>query len=386
MRRGSIKNRLMDYWLGIPLLNVLATLRVARRGARRRLWPAEIRKIGVMCSPALGDALLFSAALQDLRMWCDERGGIEIVHFYMRQNKAAAELIPGADRRVLIDLTKPVESVRLMRQQEVDVLLDFTSWQRLTAFYSMMSGAKLTVGFVTAGQHRGRGYDVQVEHRADRHEVQNFRALLEAVKIPTGAEPRVVLPAVASEPLAEASDVVVFHLWASGTRSWLREWPEDRWLSVAERLAGAETVFAITGSPADLERTEPFVERMKAAGLRAVAFMGTDGFVSLAHLLARARVVVSVNTGVMHLAAIIGTPTLSINGPNRNGRWGPMGRRAVGIESPGEGCGYLHLGFDFDGRATDCMERITVEMVVEAAEKMMAVEPGLACAADAKRL
>jgi heptosyltransferase-3 len=367
MRRGSKKNRLLDYWLGVPLLNVLATMQVS---GRRRQWPKRVATIGVMCSPALGDTLLFSGALRDIRAWCDRQGGggIEIVHFCMKQNVAAAELIAGADRRVLVDLTKFGESIRRMRAERVDVLLDFTSWQRLTAFYSMMAGARFTAGFQTAGQYRGRGYDVAMEHRSDRHEVENFRALLGAVGIAAGLEPQVTVPAVAEEPLAAARDVVVFHLWASGTRSWLREWPEERWVALAERLSGPETVFAITGASSDLERTEPFVRRMTAAGLNAVAFVGTDGFVSLAHLLLRARAVVSVNTGVMHLAAVLGAPTVSINGPNRNGRWGPVGRCAVGVESPGEGCGYLHLGFDFDGRATDCMERITVEMVAAAVE------------------
>jgi heptosyltransferase-3 len=183
----------------------------------------------------------------------------------------------------------------------------------------------------------------------------------------------VVIPAAnGAEPLGDVKDLVVFHLWASGQRSWLREWPEDRWLELAQRLAGSQTVFAVTGAPADLPRTEPFVATLGAAGLRAEPFVGTDGFKSLARLLMRARVVVSVNTGVMHLAAIVGAPTVSINGPNRNGRWGPVGPRAFGVEAPGEGCGYLHLGFNFDGQATDCMERISVDHVVAAVELVTA--------------
>ncbi len=354
----------MDYWVGIPLLNVLAT---ALRAGRRRRWPSQVKRVGVTCSPALGDTLLFSAVLRDIRTHFTDA---QITHFCMKQNLAAAELIVGADRRVLIDLTNPGESIRRIRSERVDVLLDFTSWQRLTAFYSLMSGAKFTAGFRTAGQYRGRGYDLAVEHRADRHEVENFRDLARAIGITVASEPQVVVPPVVMEPLAEVQDVVVFHLWASGTRSWLREWPEERWIALAERLAEADTVFAITGAPGDMDRTGPFLLRMAAAGLKAAAFVGTDGFVSLAHLLRRARVVVSVNTGVMHLAAILGAPTVSINGPNRNGRWGPIGERAVGVEAPGDGCGYLHLGFDFDGRATDCMERITVEMVLAAVHQV----------------
>ena len=364
MRRGSKSNRLLDYWLGIPLLNGLATLKLRRRG-----WPAEISRVGVMCSPALGDTLLFSSVLQDLRGHFAR--SVELVHFCMKSNLAAAEIIPCADRRVLIELTDPPATVRRMRAEKVDAMLDFSSWQRLTAFYSMASGAKFTAGFQTAGQHRGRGYDLAVEHRDDRHEVENFRAILRALGIAAGAEPRVVLPESAgAEPLAGAGDIVALHLWASGQRSWLREWPGDRWSALAQRLARPGTVCAITGATSDLARSEPFVAKLRAAGLQAVAFVGEDGFVSLARLLRRARVVVSVNTGVMHLAAILGTPTVSINGPNRNARWGPVGPRTIGVEAPGEGCGYLHLGFNFDGEATDCMERITVEMVAEAAERV----------------
>lgn len=367
MRRGSKKNRILDYWVGIPLLNLLATFRI-----RRRKLPEKIKKVGVMCSPALGDTLLFSSVLQDLRRHFGKE--VEIIHFCMKPNLAAAEIIPGASHRVVIDVTNPPATIRQMRAERLDAMFDFSSWQRLTAFYTMMSGAKLTAGFTTAGQYRGRGYDIQVVHRDDRHEVENFRAILSALNIDTGLGPKVTVPAAGGpEQLSDATDIVVFHLWASGQRSWLREWPEERWIKVARRLAQADTIIAITGAPSDMVRTEPFLEQMRATGLNAVAFVGTDGFRSLARMLQRARVVVSVNTGVMHLAAIVGAPTVSINGPNRNGRWGPVGPRAIGVEAPGEGCGYLHLGFDFDGQATDCMERITVDMVVDAARRAEAM-------------
>jgi ADP-heptose:LPS heptosyltransferase len=361
MRRGSKKNRILDYWVGIPLLNLLATLR------RRRRVPPGIRRVGVMCSPALGDTLLISGAVRDLRRHFGN--SVEIVHFCMKTNLAAAELLGAVERRVVIDVTDPPATIRQMRAEKLDVLFDFSSWQRLTAFYSLMSAAKYTAGFTTAGQYRGRGYDLQVEHRDDRHEVDNFRALLKAFPMAVGLPPKLRLPEgdPVLGPFAECEDMIVLHLWASGQRSWLREWPEDRWLEVAAGLAGENTIFAITGAPSDLARIEPFVAKMRATGLAAQPFVGTDGFRSLAHLLLRARVVVSVNTGVMHLAAILGAPTVSINGPNRNGRWGPVGPRAIGVEAPGDGCGYLHLGFNFDGQATDCMERITVEMVAQAA-------------------
>ncbi|MES2391347.1 MAG: glycosyltransferase family 9 protein [Acidobacteriota bacterium] len=367
MKRGSKKNRLLDYWVGTPLLNLLATFH------RRRSPPlSSPQRIGVMCSPALGDALLFSAALQDLRAAYPQA---HITHLCMKQNLAAAEIIPGANARVLIDLTNPRSTIPLIRALKLDVLLDFTSWQRLTAFYTLLSGARYTVGFLTPGQYRSRGFDRTVLHRADLHEVANFRALLEGSglhpPIPTGHAPTINV-ADAPTPFDHEPDLIALHLWASGQRSWLREWPEDRWIDIALRLARPETLFLITGAPSDEPRSTPFVEKLRAAGLRAEPFVSPDGFLTLTRVLRRCRLVVSVNTGVMHLSAIAGARTLAINGPNRNGRWGPIGPFALGVEAPGEGCGFLHLGFNFDGNPTDCMERTSVDQVYAAAQLLLA--------------
>lgn len=372
MQRGKPRNRLLDYWLGTPLLNLLASVH------RHGVPPSKVEHLGVMCAPALGDTLLFSGPLQDLRAALPEA---RITHVCMKQNLAAAEIIPGADRRLEISLTHPLDAIRRMRAERFDVLLDFTSWQRLTAFYTLMSGTRYTAGFETPGQHRSRGYDRAILHREDCHEVQNFRALLHGCglqpTIETGHTPVIQVEAPREVPFAEERDVVALHLWASGQRSWLREWPEERWVELARRLAHKETLFVVTGAPSDLPRTQRFVARMRAAGLSCEPFVSPDGFRTLAEVLRRARLVVSVNTGVMHLGAIAGARVVGINGPNRNGRWGPVGPRAVGVEAPGEGCGYLHLGFNFDGQATDCMERTTVDHVYSAVQELMARTGGL---------
>jgi len=43
-----------------------------------------------------------------------------------------------------------------------------------------------------------------------------------------------------------------------------------------------------------------------------------------------------------------------------------LGPRTVNIDSELPGCGFLNLGFEYDGQRTDCMEGITVERVEEA--------------------
>jgi heptosyltransferase-3 len=380
MQRGRSNNRRLDYWVGIPLLYLLASF------YRLKKPPAHTKKIGVLCSAALGDTLLFSGALQDLRA---AYPAAHITHLCTKHNLAAAEIIPGADDRMLISLTDPWQSIRAIRARKFDMMLDFTTWPRLTAIYTLLSGARYTVGFRTPGQYRGRGYDRTFEHRSDCHEVVNLRTLVqvsdnpseqrmlagdpEVLKMhPVVHAPKIVVREMDEVPFAAESDVIVLHLWASGQRSWLREWPQERWVELARRVAKSETLFVITGAPYDQPKIEPFLEKLQAAGLRAEAFVSPDGLRTLTHVLRNARLVVSVNTGVMHLAAIAGARVIAINGPNSNRRWGPIGPWAVGVEAPGEGCGYLHLGFNFDGQPADCMERTTVDQVNAAAQDLLA--------------
>jgi ADP-heptose:LPS heptosyltransferase len=364
MKRGSKKNRLLDLWVGIPLLNLLATFH------RRHTLPKDIRRVGLVCSAALGDTLLFSAAVQDLRsVFVDQK----LIHFCAPQNLAAAELIPGIDQRVAIDLTKPVYTIRQMRRQKLDLLIDYSAWQRLTALYTFLSGARFTAGFRTPRQYRHRGYDHTAKHRRDRHELENFRTLTRSLGYDASSWPRLQLPkVVAPEVLKRDKEIIVFHLWPSGVNSWMREWPGERWIELAHSLATPETLFVLTGGPGDRSRSTEFAEAMRAAGLNAEIFVSPDGFASLCQLLLHSELLVSVNTGIMHLAATLGTPTVSINGPTANHRWGPIGQRAIGVDTPDGGGGYLHLGFEFKGQPTDSMERISVNHVLQAVHTLMA--------------
>ena len=84
--------------------------------------------IGVICSPALGDTLLFSGPLQDLRAAFPKA---RIIHFCTKQNFAAAEIVPGSDEPCA---DRPDQAVGHdpagSASRKVDVMVDFTSWQR----------------------------------------------------------------------------------------------------------------------------------------------------------------------------------------------------------------------------------------------------------------
>src|ERR1700735_1832327 len=164
MKRGKATNRLLDFYLGIPLLNAFASIR------QRGVHPDRPGRIGLLFNPALGDTLLASAATQDIRGIYSEA---KLIFFATIANAAAAQLLPGIDAIEILPITRPIESVRILRQSGLDMMLDFTAWQRVTALYTLMSGAPFTAGFERKKQHRHRGYDQTVPHQGDCHELEN---------------------------------------------------------------------------------------------------------------------------------------------------------------------------------------------------------------------
>ncbi len=101
--------------------------------------------------------------------------------------------------------------------------------------------------------------------------------------------------------------------------------------------------------------------------MRVQSIAGEMSLGGLAAVLRGAAAVVAVNTGVMHLAALLDAPVVGLHGPTSRRRWGPLGERSIAL-APRDagGCEFLNLGFEYPDRVVDCMERITVDDVFAA--------------------
>jgi len=360
MKRGKATNRMLDFYLGIPILNLIASFR------RRGRFPHDPRAIGLLLNPALGDTMLASAAVQDVRSVFPSA---RLILFATPSNAAAARLLPAIDQIEMLPITRPLEALRILKGCELDLLLDFTSWQRITAFYSRMSGAKFTVGFERKGQFRHRGYDATVSHHGDCHEVENMRRLTRSIGAKRHYSPSLNIPEGPTPDVAASGKrPIVFHAWATGSLSVLREWPDDRWIELAQRIAAPGQKILLTGSPADEPRCRALREKLHHHGIDAEVLIGKDGIAGVARVLRQVEMLVSVNTGIMHLGAILGVPTVALNGPNSAHRWGPVGSRVANVPTTDGSGGFLDLGFEFHGR--NVMVNISVEDTVRAVEQL----------------
>ena len=353
--RGDGRLRTLDRTAGVALLAAAGALK------RRRTLPVEIRRIGILKSTGIGDMILLTGVARDVAAAYPDATVFLIAG---RDNAEVARLVEGVEV-VTVPIDEPLETIRRLRELELDVLLDFGQWARVEAICSFLSGARFTVGFETPGQRRHYCYDSAVRHSGDVHELENYRRLAERLGVESRSVPKLGDPRSNGRPPA-AQPFVVFHLWPGGYRSELKEWPLESWRELAARLVDRGYSIVLTGAAADAERTERFVRLCGDLEGHVENAAGRYAFPELVELLRRASCVVSVNTGVMHLAAASGAPTVSLNGPTSEARWGPVGERARSVNADLPGCGYLNLGFEYDRGRTDCMRAISVDRVADA--------------------
>jgi len=110
-----------------------------------------------------------------------------------------------------------------------------------------------------------------------------------------------------------------------------KDWPADRFASMALALQQEfNAVIHLVGSPADRVLCEQIIENI---GSQAVNHAGSTTLIELGSLLQKMDLLITVDSGPMHMAAAIGTPTLALFGPTSPKRTGPYGNQHRIIES-----------------------------------------------------
>ena len=348
--------KFLDRYVGIP---VVALLALGRKVRGTREIPSDWQTIGVLLTAGIGDAVVATGALEDLRA---TRPDARIVLFVTANNASFARLLTIPDAIIELPVRRVWRAVSAVRAEHCDVVVDLGAWRRFDAVLAMLSGARAQVGLRTPGQFRHYGYDVVVDH-GQAHEIENDRRLLGAVGVESTSEPHIGLPDDATAPLDRP--YAVFHLWPGGANFETRSWPTSYWRELAGALGERGLDIVLTGGPGDVDVNLDLVDAWAREGIHVQSAAGATWPESL-EWLGFAVGVVSVNTGVMHVAAALGTPTIALNGPTSGTRWGPRGPYTRCIASPMIPEGYLNLGFEQDARYADCMRSITVEMVVNA--------------------
>ncbi len=119
-------------------------------------------------------------------------------------------------------------------------------------------------------------------------------------------------------PAAFEARPIVVH---PGARLPSRRWPVERFAEVADALADAGHPVVITGSAQERGLVSSIRERMSGS---AIDMAGRTDLGTLAALIDRAAMIVANDTGVSHVAAARGTPSVIVSSGGDAARWAPL--------------------------------------------------------------
>lgn len=266
--------------------------------------------------------------------------------------------------------------MRRLRSRRYDRAVSvFGNW---AAMLAVASGAKRRVGFgresypgfmtdSVAGRHWQPGERL--------HEVDYCLKLARAAGAATSDEdrvPRLCVSQKAQSGLDALLDglgirrdrpLIACHVASNNGQS--KRWPLLYWARLLDRLIderGAQVV--LTGAPGDLPLIERVIERMEQT---AYNLAGKTSLPQLAALLQQADVVISGDSGPMHIADALGTPLIAIHGPTDPAQFGPLSPVATVLKSGiwCSPCYNMKDPADCPFYTTQCMKNITPATVFE---------------------
>ena len=154
-----------------------------------------------------------------------------------------------------------------------------------------------------------------------------------------------------------------------------KQWPADRFAEVARRLTGsggalAGARVAVLASGLERDQAQPVIDALPAE--RVLDLVGVVDLLTAAACLRRCRAFLGNDSGLMHLAAAAGIPTLGLFGPSHTRRYGPWGPHAAFLRTPESYDELVRRAVPPGQAQVTLMGGLPVEAVFEAAETLLA--------------
>jgi ADP-heptose:LPS heptosyltransferase len=257
-------------------------------------------------------------------------------------------------------------------KKRFDLVIDLTSSDR-TSLISLFSRAPLRIGAPLNNPLERFAYHELIE--ADPKQAHIIDYQLASLKILGGHPP----PADMSIFVPEEIEKKVREQWVSvinskpliilhpGARGPLRQWREERFAQIADRLINTyDAHIILVGGPDErntLDQVEVRMARKPDGKTTSLPL------IEVAALVKQAQMFIGNDTATGHIAAGVGTPHIILFGPTFPHLWAPKGAKGICIFKAPDCCGCRQIACL--KKENPCMDWISVEEVWDAVRRLL---------------
>ena len=258
-----------------------------------------------------------------------------------------------------------IQSILELRQHRFDLVIDLQSLAR-SALVAWLSRGEMTIGLEDPREGASAFYDIAVPRPSPTsHAVDWYLEVLPRIGVPVHFD---------FEWLPERPDIdtVVRHKWAVEDNRWIvinpgarwnnKRWPTEHFANLVGRLTVVypESRIAIMGGREDRLMGRQIAE---AAPDRCLDLTGQTSLQEMIQWIRLADVVITNDTGPMHVAVAVQTPVVALFGPTDPRRTGPFGQvnKVLRHALPCAPCMKDVCRFE---RPMECLRALTPDVVV----------------------
>ena len=327
--------RFTDKYLGV-ILRLLLYYFQKIRDMFPQTWGREpFRRILVVKFWGIGNIVRASPVFASVR---ERFPGARVTFITLSQNRGVYEdsglfneVIYLELRSVPVFLWDVLKKFFVLRSKHFDLVLCLEPWANFSEIVSFYVGTRMCVGF-TAPLRRSL-FNVKVPFVEHEHITRSFFRILQpfGMKMPENLTPLPVTVTqkdrdyvkklLAKEGIGGKESFIAINVNASdvaGARRWI---PENyaRLSDLIVTRLGVKSVFI--GGPGEMERVQAVIDLAKHKGINLA---GRTTLKQVIAVLDYAQIFVTNDSGPMHLAMAMGTPTVALFGPESPARYGPV--------------------------------------------------------------
>ncbi|MDD2898847.1 MAG: glycosyltransferase family 9 protein [Desulfuromonadaceae bacterium] len=281
--------------------------------------PCTVTSLLLIRPGGIGDAVLLAPAINSLKKTFPSA---RVSILAEKRNAGIFCLIPGVDNLLCYD--SPGELFQALLGS-YDVVIDTEQWHRLSAVVARMVSAPVKIGFCSNERRRMFTHTVPYSH--DDYETLSFVRLLKPLGIEgakmNGGVPFLFVPHAATDTVAGLLEPIQGDRFVTifpGASIRERRWGAERFRRVAEILAGFGIKTVVVGGKVD--RRQGKVIAGNGVGLDLTGVLTLP---ETAAVIQKSALLLSGDSGVLHIATGLGIPTVSLFGSGRAKKWAPKG-------------------------------------------------------------
>jgi len=313
----------------------------------------------------IGDAVLLLPTIQALK---NTFPNAAIYILAEKRNSAVFFMSPFIKRTFCYD--KPFELFNALKD-DYDVVIDTEQWHHLSAVVAKLTKAPVLIGFATNSRERAFTHPVPYSH-AD-YELKSFMNLLLPLAVPVNSDSTPFL-AISDNSAARArkllgsledkSFVTIF----PGASISEKCWNVEKFKQLASSINSIGIPIVILGDKECMDDGQKII----SDSYSNLNLGGGTSLLEASAILAKSLLLVSGDSGLLHMAMGFGTATVSLFGPSNTKKWAPKGNEHISISknlacSPCSKFGYTPT-CQINAK---CMSDITVDEVFDAVLRLL---------------